>query len=315
MKVGRLNHQRQRGRTPHTGIAAIYKVSLLGNPQLIGTGFWVTDSGHLVTAWHVISDNIGANGIDEGPIYAMQSLADGTAIPRVLRKSYRHEGCDLALSETKSAFPDPTEPITMTLAEPSIGSSVYTHAFMSMADLSGPDYVGLPTVRFSGTLYVEVIDKIYNLDYGATLTEGSVNAVFKSARDKVMLPFPCFESSIPLYGANSGGPVFDKKGRICGINCSGIAGTEISYHIPLREVLGMRARNIEFVPEDPVARSRDILELGLLGRALFYPPVERYILPGWLYYLYRLMKVTRLGELKFEHVQDHRALTFGPRRK
>ncbi|SRR6266852_2203222 len=56
------------------GIAPIYKVSFEGEAELIGTGFWVTEKGHLITAWHVIADNIGKDGVDTGPIYAMQTL-------------------------------------------------------------------------------------------------------------------------------------------------------------------------------------------------------------------------------------------------
>ena len=67
---------------------------------MIGSGFWLTEKGHLVTAWHVIADNIGKNGIDEGPIYAMQTYGDRRAVPRVLRKTSQHRTYDLALSET-----------------------------------------------------------------------------------------------------------------------------------------------------------------------------------------------------------------------
>jgi hypothetical protein len=58
--------KRQRGIADGiTGIAPIYKVSLEGNVDLIGTGFWITEKGHLVTAWHVIADNIGKDGETE----------------------------------------------------------------------------------------------------------------------------------------------------------------------------------------------------------------------------------------------------------
>ena len=98
------------------GIAAIYKVSLEGEAKLIGTGFWITETGHLITAWHVIEDNIGEDGVDRGPIYAMQALGSGTAIPRVLRKSDKHKIFDLALTETQvvgGTHAYPTRPLPM----------------------------------------------------------------------------------------------------------------------------------------------------------------------------------------------------------
>lgn len=70
-----------------TGIAPIYKVSVDGKAELIGTGFWITEKGHLITAWHVIADNIGDDGIDRGPIYAVQTLADRKLVVRMLLKS------------------------------------------------------------------------------------------------------------------------------------------------------------------------------------------------------------------------------------
>jgi hypothetical protein len=86
------------------GIAPIYKVSFSGEATLVGTGFWVTERGHIVTAWHVIADNIGPDGIDTGPIFAMCMSADRTHTARALRKSYKHDDFDLALSETSRAM-------------------------------------------------------------------------------------------------------------------------------------------------------------------------------------------------------------------
>lgn len=47
-------------------------------------------------------------------------------------------------------------------------------------------------------------------------TEGA----YLKDRDSVMLPFSCLQSDIPIYGANSGGPVFDDEGRACAVNCT-----------------------------------------------------------------------------------------------
>lgn len=298
MKVGRLFHRKTSGRARLTGIAAIYKVSLSGAPQLIGSGFWVTDQGHLVTAWHVIEDNIGDSGIDSGPIYAIQARTDGSAVARVFRKTHKHTSYDLALSETQSPFECPTEPIAMTLDHPPVGSAVYTHAFTSLAKSDDHQLGALPTAVFNATLYMQGLNLVYQLSYGAALSFGSVSSIFDKARDSVMLPFPCFESTITLFGANSGGPVFDRFGRICGVNCSGISGTNVSYHLPLSGVLDLYARDIELSPEDPVPRFRSVAELGMNRRALFDPPLERMFLKRWQFILVRII---RYLEAKFGH--------------
>jgi len=261
------------------GIAPIYKVSFEGEAKLIGTGFWITETGHLITARHVIEDNIGEDGVDRGPIYAMQALSGGVAIPRVLRKSHMHEIFDLALSETLvlgGPHAHPTRPLPMTLDEPKIGDPLFTHAFLSRdQQFNDEKYQGISTSGFDALMAIPDLDLTYELSFQSRTGFGRLTAIFKEARDRVLLPFPCFQSDIPLYGANSGGPVFDKKGRICAVNCTNFAGEDVSFHIPLKGILGLVARDIEFVPEDPVPRWRTVTELGLARRAPFYPPLEQ----------------------------------------
>jgi hypothetical protein len=257
--------------------APIYKVSLDGKYELVGSGFWVTSHGHLITAWHVIADNIGQDGVDRGPIYAMQTLPNRNAVPRVLRQTHRHDTFDLALSETLAADDDipPTVAPVITLQEPMIGSRVYTYAFLSPAqNFEGEKSPGVSTATFAGRAAIPDYGVEYDLAYMARIGFGNVTQMFPDGRDSVMLPFPCFQSDIPVYGANSGGPVFDEKGRICGINCTSYEGSDISFHAPLTGILDLWARDIEFIPEDPVPRRRSVLELGLARRALFDPPLQ-----------------------------------------
>lgn len=267
------------------GIAAIYKVSLKGVPELIGTGFWITEQGHLVTAWHVIADNIGENGIDRGPIYALQTTRSRNAIIRTLRRSHQHKDFDLALSETVSEDPasEPTRPLQLTLDEPSIAEPIFTHAFLSPTqDFAGEKYEGIPTTTFTGTLAIPSLDIVFDLVITARIGRGFVTQIFEKARDSVMLPFPCFESDIPIYGANSGGPVFDAKGRICGINCSSFQGAAASFHVPLKGILDLWVNEIALVPEDPIPRRRSVAELGLAKRMHFEPPLTKVFFPLWL---------------------------------
>lgn len=297
----RLRHLRYTGGAIDgiAGIAPIYKVSLHGEARLIGTGFWVTEKGHLVTAWHVIEDNIGEDGIDEGPIYAMQILPNRTTIPRVLRKSQRHKTFDLALSETRAPDDDavPTWSFSLTLDEPNIGDAVGTYSFVSADQtFSGESYDGVSTDRFNGVLAIPDLKLTYELSFVARVNRGYVTDIFERARDSVMLPFPCFQSDIPIYGGNSGGPVFDKVGRVCGVNCTSYQGEQIAFHAALKGVLDLWARDIALIPEDPVPRNRTLLELGLADRVPFDPPLAKvfFTLPQrfiiipyhWMLYAY-----------------------------
>ena len=102
-----------------TGIAPVFRVDPDTNEvHLIGTGFWVTEMGHLVTAWHVVQENIDRSGVDCGPIFALQTFADRSVVVRSFTKSDKHPQFDLALSETFTAPPladRSTTPISMSL--------------------------------------------------------------------------------------------------------------------------------------------------------------------------------------------------------
>jgi Trypsin-like peptidase domain len=278
--------KRQRGIVDGiTGIAPIYKVSLEGNVDLIGTGFWITEKGHLVTAWHVIADNIGKDGEDRGPIYAIQTYADRGVVPRVLRKSDQHPVYDLALSETLGPGgydANPTWTFSMTLAEPTVGDFVGTYSFLSFDQkFDGEKYEGISTDHFHGTLGIPDLGLIYQLRFAARINRGEVLEVFPEGRDRVIMPFPCFRSDIPIYGANSGGPVFNRAGQVCGVNCTSYEGQDISFHMPLKGILELWARDIELIPEDPNPRNRSILEMGLTDRVCFDPPLSNIFMSFW----------------------------------
>ena len=118
-----------------TAIAPVFRIDMhSGEVKLIGTGFWVTDAGHLVTAWHVVDENIGADGVDRGPIIAIQTFAEPSIAVRNFSKSDKHPTFDLALSETVAAPPfvhRPTTPIAMTLDKLEVGDRVFSFAVLA----------------------------------------------------------------------------------------------------------------------------------------------------------------------------------------
>ncbi|WP_371435204.1 hypothetical protein [Polaromonas sp.] len=118
-----------------TGIAPIFRLNVPKNEvHLIGTGFWITRTGHLVTAWHVVEENIDTDGVDRGPIFAVQTFPDRSAAVRNFSKSDKHPEFDLALSETVAAPPfkeRPTEPLTMSLDELKADQPVFSFAMLS----------------------------------------------------------------------------------------------------------------------------------------------------------------------------------------
>jgi hypothetical protein len=56
-----------------------------------------------------------------------------------------------------------------------------------------------------------------------SITRGIVTEVHHEIRDSGTLTFPCFGTNARFDNGMSGGPVFNEKGELCGIICSGLA--------------------------------------------------------------------------------------------
>lgn len=269
------------------GIAPIFRFNFNERRAcLIGTGFWVTEHGHLVTAWHVVAENIGFNGVDDGPIFAIQTFGDRSTLVRSLRKSWKHDTFDLALSETVGLSIDsgpPTEPLPLTLEKVEIGNPLFSYAVLSSEQVFGHEQTSGATVaRFHAEAHELELGVKFDVAFAVRINHGQVVDIFEKTRDSVMLPFPCIQTNILIYGANSGGPVFDIKGRVCAVNCSSYEGADIAFHVPVSGILELFARDIELIPEDPMLRLRSILELGLAHRVPFQPSVAKTLVPLWI---------------------------------
>lgn len=262
-------------------ITPIFKLSLDGEAKLIGTGFFVTSSGVIVTAKHVITDNIGPDGDDIGGIAAIHFF-DNHPIVRPLAFSTLHPYYDLALCETWQIERPSGErlanlALTLTLEAPTLGTPVSTHAYHDIASaVEGEKY---PTsaicarMEFCGVFALDP-EKEISFSFNSRVSVGYVTSHFTNGRDAVMIPFPCFETDIPIYAGMSGGPVFDNKGRVFAVNCTRIEGTDIAYHTPLEGVLDLYVRNTTFADSEKIPRDRTIRELATLSAVSFDPLIE-----------------------------------------
>lgn len=261
-----------------TGIAPVFRLDpATGAVSLVGTGFWVTERGHLITARHVVQENIGTDGVDRGPIFAVQTFSDRSIIVRNFRKSDLHPEFDLALSETITAPPSmerSTTPIAMSLDELSVHDPVFSFAVLNDdQDFPEERIPGYTAFNFAGELHSDFGAETVMIKFAVRLSFGNVKEIFKKMRDSVMMPFPCIQSDVPIYGGNSGGPLFDIRGRICSVHSSSFEGTDISYHLPIEGVLHLTMRAQSIGLECITRRSRSILELAALQIVRFDPPI------------------------------------------
>lgn len=278
-----------------TGIAPVFRSDPATNEvHLIGTGFWVTEMGHLVTAWHVVQENIDGEGVDRGPIFAIQTFPDRSVVVRSIRKSDKHPQFDLALSETVTAPPladRPTVPISMSLDELSVGDQVFSFAVLADDQIFENEKMRGHTVyRFEGDILNDFLPGPASVKFAVRLSFGCVSMIFEKMRDRVMLPFPCIQTDVPIYGGNSGGPLFDVRGRICAAHCTSFGGNDIAFHVPIQGVLQLRTRAQSLGIKDSARAQLSILELASLQKVLFDPPMldaDRLVrsVLRWLWYV------------------------------
>jgi hypothetical protein len=98
------------------------------------------------------------------------------------------------------------------------------------------------------------------------------------------IPYPHFETSIEVKSGASGGPVFDHRGRVIGINCRGWdfkgaehEGNHLSSIVPIAELwplevpllqLPPRSWEYEQIPENRRGRTLSARELAAYGHLL-----------------------------------------------
>jgi hypothetical protein len=94
---------------------------------------------------------------------------------------------------------------------------------------------------------------------------GLVTDVFPEGRDRVKLPFPCFEMNIETRGGMSGGPVVNGDGNISGIVTSGFSFQEPRPHASYASMLGP-ALELRVVGTGNLGAEGEVLRLGDLAR-------------------------------------------------
>ncbi len=241
---------------PHTCIFPILKEIGPHQTRLVGTGFFITKVGHFVTAKHVIGDVLDlTTGQQTGYLHALHFVERFKVLVRHITNVSVHNASDIAVGKMDYHVMNSTgEPLTnrsfrFTTEVPGIGSTVCTYAYPESDRIFKK---GEPS-KFAPNFY-----------------SGELMAHSEQARDRALVSWPHFTTSINLKGGASGGPVFDEKGRVFGVNCvGGIDG--ISYMARVRELLSL------LVPEFPGTDDQHgftVRDLAKVNYILFEPTLE-----------------------------------------
>ena len=195
------------------------------NPLIVGTAFPIGRET-LVTAKHILNETWDAkeNMDISGNLFAVQALTQNNILLWEITEMIAHKSADLMLLhvDPKANRHNPTlwvPPWKACRNAPQRGEMV-----MAIGYIEGKLRIASRKPNGGGVLALSDKGKI---------EFGMVKRVYSKGRDRVMLPCPCFEIGARFSPGMSGGPVFDRKGRICGIVSTGFEGAVSSYAVTL----------------------------------------------------------------------------------
>ncbi len=225
------------GTSEHTAaiVPLISEDKKLGKLFFIGTAFYISNSGILMTAKHNLFDKENKLFSNLG-VYHF--LPDNQCILRPIRTLTFTNEYDIAyllpeqiLNKNKELVSNPT--LILSNSEPVIGEQLATY--------------GYPNSRMN------VNEFHFNADFFLG------NCIQYKSEGSPMLRNPCYQTSIHIKSGSSGGPVFDKEGHVFAIcstgydliegedNISFITPIQPSFNLILEDGLGNRSTILELI--------------------------------------------------------------------
>lgn len=214
--------------------------------ELIGTGFFISSCGLFASAKHVLRDCFDGKGSQQYPICLVHFLPDNHYLFRNIVWCSSHNSCDVAIGLAEPAAETEPNPVVMlTTSSPAIGETVVTYAY--------------PKTE------IQEVGKNQVLNFKPDFYDGQVVMSFPNGRDKIMLPGPCYQTSMVIHGGASGGPVVGKPGRVFAINSTGYDGTsDISFVSRIDEILRLEIPFVK-LPGGQEVHSVTTLDLARAG--------------------------------------------------
>ncbi len=186
-----------------------------------------------ITAKHLFEEDW--DKLERYSVIASQILEGGTVGALwYTEKVYRSPHTDIAIlflspvkgSESAAAYEWKHAPI-LSMKPPKVGETIWGFGYPSSES---------QVERLPDRIRVNWKDK-------PSITTGEVIEVHDEFRDRGMLKFPCFRTNARFDHGMSGGPVFNDRGELCGLVCSGPPPENdnaewISYAVSLWPLMG-----------------------------------------------------------------------------
>lgn len=263
---------------PGSGIVPIMKEIERGKLSIIGTGFYITRYGLLLSAKHVLEELVDYQGHTILPSFVCHLAGDDAIHLRRLCSITVMDQRDLAVAQADNYIERfPQSPLMnlhgrLSLEIPQVGADLFTFAYPENEILDFAQPESIPSIKadfYEGRFLKYVTDS-----------------------EHTYIPYPHYETSIQIRNGASGGPVF-ANGRIIGVNCRGwdfgLAEDDpenLSYIIPIKELLPAEVKLVQLpeqsweykqIPDSQRNKALTVAELARLGHIEFEPPLVKIL--------------------------------------
>jgi Trypsin-like peptidase domain len=225
-----------------------------GTVDLLGTGFFIANNGLFVTAKHVLNAPFDPRtGQQLFPVSIIHFHEKGSYFIRPVIRCAFHPVADLTVG------------VAAQMTRDSDGALLANKSLVLNVDSIAP---GAHVTTYAYPRYEKVITQsgIQIFNVMPSFYDGEIVEYLPTGRDRVMLPGPCYRTSIRIHHGASGGPVFSKDGRVFAINSTGFDGTEDSYVSSIGGILDLAIDDVVIGGKAP--RSVTIRELAYAGHVL-----------------------------------------------
>lgn len=218
--------------------------------RLVGTGFFVSRLGWFVSARHVFESVLDRHGRAIDALSILHFLEGNRFHHRPVIGFVVHPSADVgvgvcaSMSHVQTREPLYNKVLTLSRRIPKVGDPAWTYAYPGT------------------TLSAEIPQ---NVRITPGFYAGEIMATFPEGRDRVLLPSPCYQTSMPIHRAASGGPVFGIGGAVIGINSTGFDGeTDVSFVSRILDAMSLGVPNV-VMPTDCEPRVVSLNNLAAIG--------------------------------------------------
>jgi S1-C subfamily serine protease len=229
--------------------------------SVVGTAFYISHAGLLVTAKHCIVDQRGEVDPDKpASILHWSTEHENQFLHRPILRGWFSPVADVAVlvaapMHNRDGHPLPVQSVSLSIERPPPGTDVAAYAY--------PD------------TKVTKEDEKTAVHVSPTLVEGVLLDYFPHGRDRAMIHWPVYETNMIIQSGCSGGPVFSEKGTVFAVVTSSFEGIEsdgpVSYITPIDYILDAVISNVK-IGEEASPQEFTIRELAQQGQIEFNPP-------------------------------------------